>query len=131
MWNFLEWIRKGVEFLRVINKNPCSLGVLFFGLGIFKGYNTLLYSHTCYDFRFFQNFQRKPRNFNGVFPKAFPQSLCLFFFLEQTNHWQIDLLFWESRNAAHCLETPQIQICYRLHPKLNSEAAFKRKYNKK
>ena len=53
-------------------KKSHNLGVPFFGLGIFKGCYTLLWNHTCNDLRFFQNFQGKPRNLNGVFTKAFP-----------------------------------------------------------
>ena len=86
MWNFLEWIRKGMEFARVINKK--TIGVLFFGLGIFEGCYTLSLNHTCSDFRFFQNFQDKPRKFSGVFTKTFPQPPCLFF--SGADHCQTD-----------------------------------------
>ena len=78
MWNFLQWIRKDVEFVGIINnKKTHSFGVSFFGLGIFKGCSTLLWNHTCNELRFFQNFQDQPRNFSGVFTKAFRQSLGL------------------------------------------------------
>ena len=119
-WNLQEWS----------TKKPNSLGVPFFGLGIFKGCYTLLWNHTCNELRFFQNFQDKPRNFSGVFTKAFPQPPCLFFFLEQTTDRQIDLLFWVLRYPAHCTglellpEPPQNKICYRLHPKYTSFSCF-------
>ena len=60
-WNLQGWS----------TKKPYSL-VLLFGPEIFKGCNTLLWNHTCYDLRFFQNFQDKPRDFSGVFTKIFP-----------------------------------------------------------
>ena len=69
-WNLQGWS----------TKKPHDFGVLSFGLGIFKGDNTLLWNHTCYDLLFFQNFQQKWRNFSGVFTKAFPQPLFLFLF---------------------------------------------------
>ena len=79
--------------------------------------NTLLWNHTCYDFRFFQNFQDKPRNVSGVF-------------MEQTTDRQVDLLFWDLRYTAHCtslelLSYPlQNKTCYRLHPKYKSFFCF-------
>ena len=131
IWNFLEWIRKGVEFASVINQKPRSLGVPFFDLGIFKRRYTLLWNRTCNELRFFQNFEDKPRNFGGVFTKAFPQPPCLFFFfLEQTTDRQIDFLFWVLRYPAHCTalellsEPPQNKIYYRLHPKYTSFSCF-------
>ena len=111
-------------------KKPHSLGVSFFGLGIFKGCYTLLWSRTCNDLRFFQNFQDKPRNFSGVFTEAFPQPPCLFFVLEQTTDRQIDLLFWVLSYPAHCTgiellpEPPQNKICYILHLKYTSFSCF-------
>ena len=130
LWNFLEWIRKGVELQGWSTKKPHSLGVLFFGLGIFKGCHTLLRNHICNELRFFQNFYDKPRNFSGVFTKAFPQPPCLLFFLKQTTDKQIDLLFWVLRYLAHCTglelfpEPPQNKICYRLHLKYTSFSCF-------
>ena len=53
------------------------------------------------ELQFSQNFQEKPRNFSGVFIKAFPQPPC-FFFLEQTTDRQIDLLFLVLRYTTHC-----------------------------
>ena len=79
---------------------------------------------------FFQNFQDKPRNFSGVFTKAFPQPPCLLFFLEQITDRQIDLLFWVLRYPAHSTglellpEPPQNKICYILHPKYMSFSCF-------
>ena len=61
---------------------------------------TPLWNHACNDPQFFQNFQDKPRNFNGGFTKAFPRP-CLFFFLEQTKDRRIDL-FWVLRYPAYC-----------------------------
>ena len=113
-WNLQGWS----------SRKPYSLGVLFFGLGIFKGCYTLSLNHTCSNLRFFQNFQDKSRDFSGVFTKAFPQPPCLFFFLGQTTDRQIDLRFWVLRYPAHCTslellpEPPQNKICYRLHPKI-------------
>ena len=108
---------------------PHSLGVPFFGRGIFKRCYTLLWNHTCNELRFFQNFQGKPRNFSGAFAKAFPQPPC-FFFLEQTTDRLIDLLFWILRYFVHCTalelfpELPQNKICYRLRPKYMSFSCF-------
>ena len=82
-----------MESTRVINKNSTKfMGLLFFfgGGGGFKWCNTLLWKLTYYDLRVFQNIQDKP-NFIGIFKKAFPQPLCLFF-PEQTTDRQIDLL---------------------------------------
>ena len=61
-----------------------SLGVFYFGLGFFKGCNTLLWKLTCYDLRVSQNFQDKP-NLSGVFKKAFPQPPGLPF--SRTDYW--------------------------------------------
>ena len=52
----------------------------FFWPSDFKGCNTLLWKHTCYYLRIFQNFYDEPRNFCGVFTKGFPQPPCLLFF---------------------------------------------------
>ena len=83
-WNLQEWS----------TKKALSLGVSFFGLGVFKGCDTLLRNHTCYDLPVFQNFQDKPRNFSGVYTKTFSKPPCLLFSLEQTTDRQIDLLLW-------------------------------------
>ena len=104
--------------------------VPFFGPGIFKGCYTFLWNHTCTELRFFQKFQGKPRNFSGVFTKAFPQQPCLFFFLEHTTDRQIDSLFWGLKQPTHCngiellSEPPQNKIYYRLHPKYTSFSCF-------
>ena len=106
-WNLQGWS----------TRKPYSLGVLFFGLGVFKGCYTLSLNHTCSNLRFFQNVQDKSRDFSGVFTKEFPQPPCLFFF-SGVDHWQTD------RYPAHCSslellpEPPQNKICYRLHPKI-------------
>ena len=93
-WNWLqvEIIACGISWSELNKERNLqgwyshSLGVLFFYLWVFKGCNTLLWMHTFYDFRIFsQNFQNKHRNINGVFTKAFPQPLCLFF--SGTDHW--------------------------------------------
>ena len=63
-----------------LQKKLHSLGVSFFGHGIFKGCYTLLWNHNCNEHQFFQNFQDKLGNFTGVFTKTFPQPLCLFLF---------------------------------------------------
>ena len=140
-WNFLERIRKGVELAQVIKKKKATQfrGPLFwFVLGIFKECYTLLWNHTCNELRFFQNSQYKPRNFSGVFAKAFPQQPqpCLFFlfvcffFLEQTTDRQIDLLLWVLRYRAHFTglelhpEPSQNKICFKLHPKYTSFSCF-------
>ena len=78
-WNLQGWS----------TRKPYSLGVLFFGLGVFKRFYTLSLNHTCSNLRFFQNFQDKSRDFSGVFTKAFPQQPCLFFF-SGADHWQKD-----------------------------------------
>ena len=112
-WNPQEWS----------TKKPHTLGVFVFGLGIFKGCNTLLWKHICYDLPVFRNFRDKPRNLLGVFTQVFPPPPYLFFFLKQTTDRQIDLLFWVLRYPAECAslellpEPPQNKICYRLHPK--------------
>ena len=119
-WNLQEWS----------TKKPHSLGVPFFGHGIFKGCCTLLWNHTCNKLRFSQNFQDKPRNFSRIFTKAFSQPPCSVFFLEQTTDRQTDLLFWVLRYPAHCTalqhlpEPPQNKICYRLHPKYTYFSCF-------
>ena len=94
--NFLEWIRKGLEFARAITKKPHSLWVFLFGLGIFKGCYTLLWNHTCNEFWFSQNFQNKPENFSGIFTKAFSQPPCLFFFRNRP------LIFLPSKSLEKC-----------------------------
>ena len=68
-WNLQGWS----------TKKPHSLAVLFFGLGIFKCY-TLLWNRSWNELQLFQNFQDEPRNFSGIFTKAFPQPPCLYFF---------------------------------------------------
>ena len=98
-----------------------SLGIFYFGLGVFKGCNTLLWKLTYYEHRVFQNFQDKP-NFIGVFEKVFRQPPCLFF-LEQTT----DRLL---RYPAQCTgpelfpEPLQNKVCYRLHPKCTPFSCF-------
>ena len=77
MWNFLECIRKGAEFARLIKKDTYFRGPLFWAL-YFQGCYTLLWNYTCNELRFFQNFQGKPRNFGGVFTNAVPKPPCLF-----------------------------------------------------
>ena len=126
-WSELEraWNLQGQS-----TKKPHSLGVPFFGLGIFKRCCTLLWNHTCNELRFSQNFQEKPRNFSRVFTKTFPQPPCSCFFLEQTTDRQIDLLFWVLRYPTHCTalellpEPSQNKICHRLHPKYTSFSCF-------
>ena len=119
-WNLQAWS----------TKKPHNLGVPFFDLGIFKGCYTLLWNHASNELRFFQNFQDKPRNFNGVFTKAFPQPACLFFSLEQTTDRQMDLLFWVLSYPAYWTdlellpEPPQNKICYRLNSKCTSLSCF-------
>ena len=61
-----------------------SLGLFFFGLGVFKLCNILSWKHTCNDFRVFQNFKDTPRNFSEVFSKAFPKPNSCFFFLNRS-----------------------------------------------
>ena len=71
-WGELEslWmINKKTTWFRGSLFWPCYLQWVLYALWI----------HTCNDLRFFQNFQGKPRNFIGVFTKAFPQPPCLFF----------------------------------------------------
>ena len=98
-------------------KKPHSLGVFFFSLGVFKGFNTILWKHFCYDLQVFQNFLDKPRNLSGVFTKAFSQTPCSVFFLEQTIDRQLDLLLWVLRCLKRLPESPQNKICYRLQLK--------------
>ena len=80
-WNVLK---KDGNLQGWSTKNPLSLSVFFFCLEIFKGFNTLLQKHTCYDLWFSdQNFQNKTINFSEVFTKTSAQLLCLiccFFF---------------------------------------------------
>ena len=83
----------------MINKKAHSLGVFYFGLGVFRRCNILLWRLTCNDLQVFQNFQDK-LNFSGVFKKAFPQP-CLFFFLEQTTDRKKDL-FLMLRYPTQC-----------------------------
>ena len=111
-----EWILQGW-----LTKKPHSLVGFLFGVGVFKGCNTLLWKHTCNDLWVFKNDEDKPRNFSGVFLKVFPQPAC-FFFLEQTTDRQIDLLFWVPRYPAQLtglellFEPPQNIVYYKLHP---------------
>ena len=121
-----DWLCSYLQlWLKQTYTEPHSLGVPFFGLGIFKRCCTLLWN----ELRFFQNFQDKPGNFSGAFTKAFSQPPC-FFFLEQTTDRQMDLLFWILRYLAHCTavelfpEPPQNKFCYRLHPKYTSFSCF-------
>ena len=67
MWNFLEQIRKEVEFAMAINKKTTQFRVPFFGLGVFKWCYALLWNHTCNELQFSQNFQDKPRNLKRHF----------------------------------------------------------------
>ena len=112
-WNLQEWSTKKLHSLRLF----------FFGIGVFKGCNTLLWKHTCYDLRVFQNMQDKPRNVSQVFTKASPQLPCLVFSLEKITDRQIDLLLWALRYPAQCTgleplpQPPLNKIRYRLHPK--------------
>ena len=111
------------------NEKLLSLGVIYFGLGIFKGCNTLLWRLVCRDLRFFQSLQDKP-NFNKVFKKAFPPPLCFFFFQRQTTDRKVELLFLVLRYPAQrtdleLLPEPlQNKICYRLHSKYISFSCF-------
>ena len=73
-WNLQRWSTKKLH----------NLGLFFFGLGVFKRFNTLFWKHTCYDLWVFQNIQDKPRNFSQVFTKAFPQPPCFFFFRKRS-----------------------------------------------
>ena len=130
-WLQVEVIACGISW----NEFECSqgwstkklrnLGVPFFDLGIFKECY-----HKFMESQLFQNFQDKSRNFSGLFTKDFSQPPCLFFFLEQTTDWQIDILFWVLTYPAHCTglellpEPPQNKICYRLHPKYTSFSCF-------
>ena len=68
-WNLQGWSTKKLR----------SLGILFFGLRVFKGCNTLLWKHTCYDLQVFQNIEGKHRIFSQVFTKTFfnhPACFC-------------------------------------------------------
>ena len=79
MWNSFSELEKKRNLQGwSINKSH-SLGVFFFGLGVFKGCNTLLWKLTCYDLRVFQNFQDKPRNFRGYLQRLFLIHLVFFF----------------------------------------------------
>ena len=130
MWNFPQWIRRAWNLQGWSTGKPHGLGIPFFGLGIFKGCYTILWNRAWNELWFFQNFQKKPRNFNGIFTKAFPQPPYLLFFLEQTTDRQIDLLFWVLRYPAHSTglellpELPYNKICYRLHQKYTPFPCF-------
>ena len=129
MWYSWSKLEKEWNLHRSSTKTPQSLGVFYFGLGVFKGCNALLWKLNCYDLRVFQNFQDKS-NFSGVFKKTFPQPSCLFLFLEQTTDRKIDLLFLVLRHPAQCTglellpEPLQNKICYRLHPKCTPFSCF-------
>ena len=132
MWNFQECIRYGVEYPGVTTKKPhrVSRGPLF-RYWNFQGCNIFLWNCCNHELWFFQNFKHRPRKFDGLFTKAFPQPHSLsFFFLEQTTDRETDLLAWVLRSPAYCNaleplpEFPQNNICYRLQPKYTSFSCF-------
>ena len=130
MWNSWSKLDKESNLQGWSTQKPHSLGVFYFGLGVFKGCNALLWKLIRYDLRDFQNFQGKP-NFSGVFKNAFPQQPCLlFFFLEQATDRKIDLLFLILIYPAQCTglellpEPLQNKICYRLHTKFMPFSCF-------
>ena len=83
-WNLQGWSTKKLR----------SLGILFFGLRVFKGCNTLLWKHTCYDLQVFQNIEGKHRIISQVFTKTFLQPPCLFLF------WKRSLIYRQSALGA-------------------------------
>ena len=119
MWNSWSKLDKEWNLQGWSAQKPHSLGVFYFGLGVFKGCNTLLRKLTCYDLQDLQKFQDKP-NFSGVFKKAFPQPPCLFFSEQPT----------DNIYSAHCTslepfpELPENEICYLLHPKYTYFSCF-------
>ena len=79
MWNSWSKLEKDWNLQWLSTEKPHSLGVIYFGLQLFKKCNTLLWKLTYYGLRVFQKFQDTP-NFSGVFKKAFSQPLCWVFF---------------------------------------------------
>ena len=115
-WNLQGWSTKRTH----------GLGVLFFGIWIFKGCDTLSWNHTGYGLRFPKtNLETSAKYLQRHF---FNHPACLF--LEQITDRYIDLLFWVLRYSFHCHglellhEHPQNKICYSLHQKYTSFPCF-------
>ena len=113
-WNLQGWSTKRTH----------GLGVLFFGIWIFKGCDT--WNHTGYGLRFPKtNLETSVEYLQRHF---FNHPACLF--LEQITDRYIELLFWVLRYSVHChglellQEPPQNKICYSLHQKYTSFPCF-------
>ena len=130
IWNFVEWIRKGVEFAKVIKKKRHSLGfpflVLVFSRGVRHFYGIALAMNLHFSRIFKTNLETSVK----YLQRNFLNHPACFFFLEQTTDRQINLLLWVVRYLAHCTglkrlpKPPQNKICYRLYSKYTSFSWF-------
>ena len=121
-WNIQEWpLKSHIEFQ----------GVLYFGIGIFKGVTYFYGIVATMSFDFSRISNTGLENLMDYLQKHFlNHTPCLFFFLEQTTDRETDLLAWVLRSPAYCNaleplpEFPQNNICYRLQPKYTSFSCF-------
>ena len=118
-WNFLEWIRKGMEFWGVINKKVTQFrGSLFWPLYFEGVLHTFMESHLQWP-SIFPEFPKQTKKLQWSIYKDIFSTTLLVFFLEQTTDRQIYLLLWVLSCPAYCSGLGRFPVAW-LYPEVTA-----------
>ena len=102
MWNFLEYIRKGVEFARVINKKSYIVqGSSFMAFAFSRGVTHFQGITLAMTLAFSRIFKTNLEDLMEYLQRHFLNNLVCFF-LEQITDRQTELLFWVREYPGYC-----------------------------